>query len=137
MGYGFRDNHPKYIYYMYGFIKLERFNAGTSVPTLNRNDVHMHKIAIPNKKRTKKIAQILSIWDRVIELKEKLIEEKKEQKKGLMQKLLTSEIRLPGFDGEWKEVRLGGSLIFFLEKNLLLIPPRVLFINSKTSLKRH
>ncbi len=54
MGYGFRDNHPKYIYYMYGFIKLERFNAGTSVPTLNRNDVHMHKIAIPNKKKNKK-----------------------------------------------------------------------------------
>ena len=45
----FMGNHPKYIYYMYSFIRLKRFNAGTSVPTLNRNDVHTHKIAIDRK----------------------------------------------------------------------------------------
>ncbi|MGG3901734.1 restriction endonuclease subunit S, partial [Heyndrickxia faecalis] len=54
----------------------------------------------------KKIASILSTWDKAIELKEKLIEQKKEQKKGLMQKLLTGEVRLPGFKGKWKEVRI-------------------------------
>nr|WP_017553592.1 restriction endonuclease subunit S [Heyndrickxia coagulans] len=54
-----------------------------------------------------KIADILVIWDKAIELKEKLIEQKKQQKKGLMQKLLTGEVRLPGFDGEWEQVRLG------------------------------
>jgi len=54
----------------------------------------------------KKITDILSTWDKAIELKEKLIEQKKEQKKGLMQRLLTGKVRLPGFKGEWKEVRL-------------------------------
>lgn len=54
----------------------------------------------------KKIASILSTWDKAIELKEKLIEQKKQQKKGLMQKLLTGEVRLPGFKGKWKEVRI-------------------------------
>jgi len=44
------------------------------------------------------------------ELKEKLIEQKKQQKKGLMQKLLTGEVRLPGYSGEWKKVKLGEIL---------------------------
>jgi type I restriction enzyme, S subunit len=53
-----------------------------------------------------KIADILNTWDKAIELKEKLIDQKKEQKKGLMQKLLTGEVRLRGFEGEWKVVRI-------------------------------
>src|SRR5690606_37325482 len=44
---------------------------------------------------------------KAIELKEKLIEQKKQQKKGLMQKLLTGEVRLPGFKDKWKKIRLG------------------------------
>lgn len=54
-----------------------------------------------------KIAKILSTWDKAIELKERLIAQKKEQKKGLMQKLLTSELRLKGFEGDWKKHRIG------------------------------
>lgn len=54
----------------------------------------------------KKITDILSTWDKAIELKEKLIEQKKEQKKSLMQRLLTGMVRLPGFEGEWKDVKL-------------------------------
>lgn len=65
-----------------------------------------------------KIARILSTWDEAIELKEKLIEEKKEQKKGLMQNLLTGEVRLPGFDGEWEEVRLRELGEFFRGKGI-------------------
>jgi type I restriction enzyme S subunit len=37
-------------------------------------------------------------------LKEKLIEEKKRQKKALMQQLLMGKKRLPGFDKEWNNV---------------------------------
>lgn len=54
----------------------------------------------------KKITDILSTWDKAIELKEKLIEQKKEQKKGLMQRLLTGKVRLPGFEGEWEEIQV-------------------------------
>ena len=60
------------------------------------------KLLIPPLKEQQKIASILSTWDKAIELKEKLIEQKKLQKKGLMQKLLTGEVRLPGFKGEWE-----------------------------------
>jgi type I restriction enzyme S subunit len=43
----------------------------------------------------------------VIEKTSALIDAKKRQKKALMQQLLTGKKRLPGFDGEWKEVRIG------------------------------
>ncbi|MDF9407179.1 restriction endonuclease subunit S [Pelotomaculum isophthalicicum JI] len=55
----------------------------------------------------KKIAEILSTWDKSIELKEKLIGEKKQQKKWLMQNLLTGKKRLPGFTDELQKVKLG------------------------------
>ncbi len=53
------------------------------------------------------IAEILSTQDRVIELKEHLLAEKKRQKKYLMQQLLTGKKRLKGFKGEWKRCKLG------------------------------
>ena len=54
-----------------------------------------------------KIAQILTTQDKVIELKEKRLAEKQQQKKHLMQQLLTGKKRLPGFDGERKQEKLG------------------------------
>ncbi|NLK43272.1 MAG: restriction endonuclease subunit S [Tissierellia bacterium] len=84
--------------------------SGGAQPFLSLKEIGKLLILVPNKIEQQKIAQILSTWDQAIELKEKLIEEKKKQKKGLMQKLLTGEVRLPGFDGEWEEVRLGEIL---------------------------
>lgn len=58
----------------------------------------------------RKIAQILAHCDKVIELKEQLIEEKRSQKKWLMQNLLNpdSGVRLPGFEGsEWHVYTMG------------------------------
>lgn len=104
----FKGNYPKYIYYLLKHIRLERFLAGTGVPTLNRNVVHIYKVGIPKDgKEQEKIANILSTWDNAIELKEKLIEQKKKQKKGLMQLLLTGKKRLKGFSGEWRKYKLG------------------------------
>lgn len=57
-----------------------------------------------------KIAEILTICDRVIELKQKLLEEKRRQKRWLMQKLLNpnSGVRLPGFQSsKWSAYRIG------------------------------
>lgn len=103
----FKLNYPKYIYYLLNYIKLERFLAGTGVPTLNRNDVHIHKEVIPPLAEQKNIVSILSTWDKAIELKEKLIQQKKEQKKGLRQNLLTGKVRFEGFDVEWKKSKIG------------------------------
>ena len=64
-------------------------------------------LLMPPLAEQKKIAEILSAQDKLIALKEKLIEEKKRQKKYLMQQLLTGKKRLPGFSGEWIDVKLG------------------------------
>lgn len=86
---------------------LKKITSGSAQPQLTKKDVEKIPVILPTLPEQKKIASILSIWDKAIELKEKLIEQKKEQKKGLMQRLLTGEVRLPGFDGEWQEVALG------------------------------
>lgn len=64
-------------------------------------------INLPNQKEQEKIAEILQEQDRLIKLKEKLIEEKKKQKQYLMEALLTGKVRLPGFTDEWVVIPLG------------------------------
>lgn len=66
----------------------------------------------------RKIAAILTTQDRVIELKEKRLAEKQRQKKYLMQQLLTGKERLPGFSGEWKNIKLCEVLSERKEKNI-------------------
>lgn len=70
------------------------------------NDWMKRAILIPPLPEQQKIAEILSTQDKLIELKQKLIDSKKQQKKWLMQALLTGKRRLKGFSGEWKKVKL-------------------------------
>ena len=62
-----------------------------------------YSLGFPPDAEQQKIASILSTQDKIIDLKERLLEEKKQQKKYLMQQLLTGKKRLPGFSGEWEE----------------------------------
>ena len=43
----FNGNEPKFIYWLYSSLNLERFGSGSGVPTLNRNDVHDQLIGVP------------------------------------------------------------------------------------------
>lgn len=70
------------------------------------DDFFNSHILYPPLPEQEKIAKILQTQDKVIELKEKLLEEKKRQKKYLMQQLLTGKKRLPGFSGEWKKYKI-------------------------------
>ncbi len=103
----FKDNIPKFIFYKLQKLNYAKFNSGSGVPTLNRNDVHIEKILLPPLPEQEKIAEILSCWDDGIEKLSALIEKKKIQKKALMQQLLTGKHRLKGFSTPWHEVRLG------------------------------
>jgi type I restriction enzyme S subunit len=67
-------------------------------------------IPLPPLPEQKAIAQVLSTADAAINTNEKLIAQKELRKKWLMQQLLTGKKRLKGFDGEWKEKRLGDLL---------------------------
>lgn len=66
------------------------------------------KVPLPPLPEQRKIADILSTWDRAIETTEALLASARTQKRALMQSLLTGKRRFPGFEGQqWKEVRLG------------------------------
>ncbi|MGO2457988.1 restriction endonuclease subunit S, partial [Vibrio casei] len=75
-------------------------------------------VPIPPLPEQRKIAKILSTWDKAITTTESLIAISKQQKKALMQQLLTGKKRLYSspkdgpetgekFEGEWVEVKLG------------------------------
>lgn len=69
-------------------------------------------ILLPPPMERESIAAITATWDRAIETVEALIANARAQKQALMQQLLPQgttppKERLPGFSGEWREVRLG------------------------------
>lgn len=102
----FKDNNPRFIYYLYTYVNLEKFATGSGVPTLNRNDVHSFEVLVPSCSEQKSIAEALSDTDSLIQSVEKLINKKKKIKQGAMQQLLTGKKRLPGFSGEWRKVKV-------------------------------
>lgn len=89
-----------YMYYMFKTPHMIhdfwRFSQGIVEDTLNLkfNNFSIIKVEIPSKEVQQKIAQILSNCDEEIRLLDKKLEMLKLQKKGLMQKLLTGEIRV-------------------------------------------
>ena len=67
---------------------------------------------IPPLKEQQKIAEIISSWDQAISATEKLLENSQQQKKALMQQLLTGKKRLLDengvkFSDEWQRIELG------------------------------
>ena len=80
----------------------------TGMPKINQDDLNLIPLIVSDDiKEQQKIAAILTTQDKIIELKEKLLAEKQQQKKYLMQQLMTGKKRLPGFCGEWGSERLG------------------------------
>ena len=94
--------------------------AGEQVlPIINKSDFEHVKILIPPLPEQRKIAEVLSTWDRAIEKQMLLVEKLELRKKGLMQQLLTGKKRLHGFNGEWKKEKLGK---LFDERNETKMP---------------
>ena len=81
---------------------------GSAQQVINLKDLKAVGIPLPPLAEQKKIAEILSTWDRAIEVAEAQLEAARTSKRALMQQLLTGKRRFPEFEGEeWKEVRLG------------------------------
>jgi type I restriction enzyme S subunit len=92
---------------------LSNLATGTSgsMKNITKGVLLSLKIFIPPLYEQKKIARVLSTWDKAIETVEKLIDNSKAQKKALMQQLLTGKRRLPKFDKEWKNTPLGKLIV--------------------------
>jgi len=118
----FRPKHDDFVseYYKHlfisGYLNHQLFriiNSGVrndGLLNLYDKDFYNCVVPVPPICEQKKIAEILTNCDEVIDRKKQLIEENGRRKKWLMQKLLNpdSGIRLPEFEGsEWEKVTIG------------------------------
>lgn len=91
---------------------ISRLSIGSTVSRINISDIKKLKVASPPLPEQRKIAKILSTWDSAIATTEKLIANSKQQKKALMQQLLTGKKRLinpetgKAFEGDWSTKNL-------------------------------
>jgi type I restriction enzyme S subunit len=99
----FHQNDRKFVYYFLTWFDLQRFESGTGVPTLNRNDVHSVSVVFPPLPEQQKIAAILTSVDDVIEKTQAQIDKLQDLKKGTMNQLLTRGIG----HAEFKESPVG------------------------------
>jgi type I restriction enzyme, S subunit len=91
----FRGASPYYAFHLLGTLALENFNAGSAVPTLNRNHVHSLPVLLPPK-------AFVDIFDRQAESVYIKTKQNKEQSETLaalrdtlLPKLLSGEVRVP------------------------------------------
>src|SRR5690554_1937803 len=106
----FRSNEtPDYTFQLFQssqFFRQVNQNLGATINSINSGNLYQFKFPYPPFKEREKIAKILSTWDRSISTTERLIDNSKQQKKALMQQLLTGKKRLlddsgKPFEGEW------------------------------------
>ena len=101
-----------YYYFMHRDIYSYLSRQGAGRYKLNKASLEKIYVLIPPSEEQNKIVQILSTWDQAILATEKLLENSQQQKKALMQQLLTGKKRLldeagVSFSEEWKEYPLG------------------------------
>ena len=107
-------NNTKYIYYLFNtkaFHKqLVQIIGASGQPKFNKTELKQMKFYVPTIEEQEKIASFFSLIDKKIELQTEKVEELKNYKKGLMQKIFSQELRFKDENGkkypEWEEKTL-------------------------------
>lgn len=104
--------NPEWLYYIITYSKprLVRLGCGSTFLEVSKKDFSRFKIAVPPLAEQRKIAEVLGVWDEAIEKQARLIEKLALRKRGLMQRLLSAKLRLPGFSEPWKKVNYSDIL---------------------------
>lgn len=104
------DANPLFYYYFFaspaGRGVMSSIVAGTNVKGIRGSELRELKIPRPSLPEQSAIATALSDVDALLGALERLIAKKRDLKQAAMQQLLTGQMRLPGFDGEWKVTTL-------------------------------
>lgn len=109
--------------------ELKALASGTSTSMVKLSMARLRKLAIPVPKIQiqRRIARAFKAHDATQTAIERTIAAKREQKRGLMQKLLTGKVRFPGFTEPWKTVRIGDVLAIDPEQLPAATPPDYTF----------
>jgi type I restriction enzyme S subunit len=94
-------------------ISLKQVAQGTKVYSISYNHISKLEVLVPPLPEQQKIAEILSAWDKAIDIQTRLIAYLQIRKRALMQQLLTGKKRLKGFSEDWKKVKLGEIGVLF------------------------
>ena len=135
----------EYLYYWFenNLKFFENLGNGSTVKGISLSDLkNLYFLAVPLPEQ-KRIAEVLSTWDKAIQLTEQLIRQKEQRKKWLMQNLLTGKMRLKGFSGE-SQFRVLGKFITEVSdrnkngeiKNVLSVTNSKGFINQAEQFER-
>ena len=120
-------NISKEIYYKYLYYAIQSYNFQKELYSrtlhvafpkkINLGEIGECKFISPPIDEQKRIAEVLSLCDKLIENLTKLIEKKEIYKKGVMQRVLSGEVRFNGFTDEWETV----SISELVDKNIIYI----------------
>ena len=115
-----KDGKSKFLFYQLknSYQDIRKLSNTGNQENLNADIIKTYQVPWARDEEQERISTILTTQDKVIELKEKRLAEKQRQKKYLMQQLLTGKKRLPGFSGEWKNIKLCEVLSERKEKNV-------------------
>jgi len=83
------------------------YKEGTTVESIDFETLKSFRVPWPLEPERLRIVTVLRAWDRAIATAQQLLAAQQQRKRGLMQELLSGKKRFPGFEGKWKEVRLG------------------------------
>ncbi|ACV10291.1 restriction modification system DNA specificity domain protein [Halorhabdus utahensis DSM 12940] len=86
----------RFLYYLLQNIQLERLNAASAIPGLNRNDAYGLKALMPPAEEQRKIASVLYTVDQAIQKSEEIIEQTERVRRGTEQDVLSRGVREDG-----------------------------------------
>ena len=105
-----------YLQSAYGQVQFKRLQTGSALKQLPKGNLSSLKINLPSIEEQVKIATFLSLIDRKIDLLEKKTELLEQQKRGLLQKIFSQEIRFRKNDGsnfdKWFSKKLSETVTY-------------------------
>jgi type I restriction enzyme S subunit len=103
------------LWYLHISGQLDVLRTVGAQPALSMANLKRYRLPVPSTKTEQgAIGMALNDMDALLDGLDRLIAKKRDLKQAVMQQLLTGQIRLPGFSGEW-EVKSLGDLGVFLK----------------------
>lgn len=116
------DNWFLYYYLQYKKVYFEKQAVGSTIKTIGLPFFKKLLIINPPFPEQRKIAAILSAWDKAIEKGQQLRAALQKRHQALAQRLLQGRQRLIGFKEQWQDVQVGN---FLAESRIAVINPDV------------
>lgn len=111
-----------HLYFIHRDITSHLTRQGAKRYKLTKAGLENLPIVLPPPPEQEKIFNVVISWDRAVTVAEQLLTNSQQQKKALMQQLLSGKQRLPGFSGAWQTVRFGEAFRERVETGLIELP---------------